>query len=221
MKSSAAIVLCVVLCVGCKPTAKDVAVSPMETARAYAAALQDHDFVRFQILFEESRRKYLSERTFRLIAVTATNVDVLSTPEKYPSIQYSVSQGHDGRTANIGTGSIYVTSSGKIKYDPIFCIHPAFGIDAMISQLESDDIRMRDGGLSWLTKWHIPTFGFVSGEQKQQRDGHITEIKSWWLDNRGTYDLGEPRLPLSPVDLQTLEKQQTQAAAQFPPSPSR
>ena len=212
MKSCAATLICVVLCFGCRPTATEVTARSEQTAREYAAALQEHDFVRFQVLFEESRRKVLSERTFRFVADTVTNVAVLSTSERYSSIQYSSAHGYEGWSA-VRTGTLYVTINGKIKYDSIFCGHPAFAVDPMISQLESDDVRMRDGGLHMLTKWHIPTFGFESSEQAQQRAAHIEKIKEWWRDNCSTFDLGEPNLPLSSLDFQTLKNQRTQPAA--------
>ena len=218
MKSSAVTIICVVLCFGCRPTATDVAARSDAIAREYATALQEHDFVRFQMLFEESRRKGLSERTFRFVANTVTNVDALSTSEQYPSIQITLTQGHDGRTA-VQTGSLYVTSLGKIKYDPVFIQHPAFGIGGVIEQLESDDIRVRGGELNILTKLHIPTFGFSPDDQKQKRDGRIAEMKKWWLENRRSYDVGEHRLPISTVDLQALENQQTQSVAQPTPAP--
>jgi len=55
----------------------------------------------------------------------------------------------------------------------------------------------------------VPVCGFVSDAAPEQRALAIVQIQQWIEKNEATFDCGDPKIPLSAVDLQ-------KAHARFP-----
>ena len=195
MKKITPYLIALVLMAGCaKPT-------PENTARRYSEALLSGDFASFKALFDKERQKYLKEDTFRRLKPPKCVVESIAAP--YATVRYRIPLDADWPEER---ATLYILPSGRIKYDPIFLVHPALALRGLLSQIANDDIRYRQSAFRTLTKWAIPTFGFDPTAELATQTNSIARFRHWVQENESTFDTGTVKIPASPVDRERLEK---------------
>ncbi len=174
---------------------------PEDTAQQYCSALLAGDYASFKMLFEKERQSYIHEGTFRKLRPTKCDIESVSVP--YVTIRYRLPLDQDWPEE---TGVLYILPNGRIKYDPIYVMHPALALRGLLSQIENDDIRYRHSAVRTLTKWQIPLFGFTPDAEPNMRTNSITEFRNWIEKNESTFDMGEVKISVSPIDQERMEK---------------
>ena len=195
MKRIVSLLALAVLVAGCASR------KPEDTAKQYCASLLTGDFSTFKALFEKERQSYIHEDTFTKLR--PTQCEVVSVSEPYVAIRYRLPLDEEWPEE---TGILYILPNGRIKYDPIFCMHPALGVRGLLSQMENDDVRYRQSAHRTLTKWQIPLFGFEPDAEPNARTNSITQFRNWVDENESTFDLGKVKIPISPIDQERMEK---------------
>lgn len=184
-------VVAVLLMVGC------TAAQPDDVALRYAQALRSGDFAAFKGLWQAGAQRALNENVFRIMQ--PEKVEVVQATACYITLCYRLSI-HKNRPEQMGT--VYLLPDGKVKYDPIFLMHPALYLRGLLPQLQSGDLQRRQSALWSMEKMKIPAYGFAPDAALEQRAQAIVQIQQWIDKNEATFDCGDPKIPLSAVDLQ-------------------
>ena len=174
---------------------------PEKAAQQYCDAILAGDYASFMALFEKGRQSYIHEDTFGRLRPTKCEIESVSEP--YITIRYRLPLDEDWPEE---TGVLYILPDGRIKYDPIFCMHPALALRGLLSQMENDDVRYRQSAHRTLTKWQIPLFGFTPDAEPNVRTNSITQFRNWIEENESTFDMGKVKIPVSPIDQQRMER---------------
>ena len=103
-------------------------------------------------------------------------------------------------------GTLYILPDGKIKYDPVYLFHPALALRGLLSQMESEKVLQRQSAYTTLTEWEIPLFDFAPEAPGEERSTSIENFRMWLDKHEATFDLGKPKIPLSPIDLKRMEQ---------------
>lgn len=175
--------------------------TPDNTAERYRNALLAGDYSSFKALFENERQTYIHEETFGRLRPTKCEIETVSPP--YVFIRYRLPLDEDWPEE---TGSLYILPDGRIKYDPIFVMHPALALRGLLSQMENDDVRYRQSAFRTLTKWEVPLFGFSPDAPPEARTNSVAKFRQWMKKNETTFDMGQVKIPVSPVDQERMEK---------------
>ena len=175
--------------------------TPESTAKRYCEALLTRDFPSFRALFEKDRQQYLSEDMFNRMTPTSCAVQTVAPP--YATIRYRIASDGDWPEA---VGSLYILPDGSIKYDPIFCGHPAVALRGLLSQMVNDDIRFRQSAFHTLTNWELPLFEYTPDADPKVRTNSVAQFKDWVRMNEARFDLGKVKIPVSPADQERIEK---------------
>lgn len=175
--------------------------TPVTTAKQYCDSLLAGDYPAFKALFEKDRQSYIHEDTFKKLRPTVCEVESVSQP--HVTIRYRLPLDEDWPEE---TGVIYILPDGRIKYDPIFCMHPALALRGLLSQMENDDARYRQSAYRTLTKWEIPLFGFTPDAKHSARTSSTAQFRQWIQENESAFDLGKVKIPVSPIDQERMEK---------------
>ncbi len=85
-------------------------------------------------------------------------------------------------------------------------MHPALGLQGLLSQMENEDVRYRQSAYRTLTKWKIPLFGFTPEAEANLRTNSITAFRNWIEENESTFDMGKEKIPVSPIDQERMKK---------------
>lgn len=174
---------------------------PEDTAQQYCASLLAGDYSAFKALFEKERQSYIHEDTFDKLRPSKCEVESVSPP--YVTIRYRLPLDEDWPEE---TGVLYILSDGRIKYDPIYCMHPSLALRGLLSQMENDDVRFRQSAYRTLTKWNIPLFGFTPEAKANVRTNSIAAFRAWLEENESTFDMGKGKIPVSPIDQERMNK---------------
>jgi hypothetical protein len=175
--------------------------TPKTTAEQYAADILAGDYLSFTTLFEKERQGYIHEQTFGKLRPTKCAVEAITPP--YVTIRYRLPLDEDWPEE---TGVLYILPNGRIKYDPIFVMHPALALRGLLTQMENDDIRYRQSAFRTLTKWGLPLFGFTPNAEPKVRTNSVIRFRAWIEKNESTFDMGKVKIPVSPIDQERMEK---------------
>jgi hypothetical protein len=175
--------------------------TPQGTAQQYCDSLLAGDYSSFKALFEKESQGYIHEETFGRLRPAKCEIESVSPP--YVIIRYRLPLDKDWPEE---TGVLYILPDGRIKYDPIFCMHPALALRGLLSQMENDDVRFRQSAFRTLTKWKVPLFGFTPNAKPNVRTNSVAQFQSWIEKNEATFDLGNVRIPVSPIDKERMKK---------------
>ncbi|MDF7800450.1 SHD1 domain-containing protein [Pontiellaceae bacterium B1224] len=107
------------------------------------------------------------------------------------------------------TGYIYLLDNGKFKYDPLYYWHPVETAFKKISSMSSFCARQKalkeknnvspgwGMNLEVLISSGIPTFGLNEEQCAYEQTEELMKCIKWLEENASTWDLGEPKIPLS------------------------
>lgn len=169
------------------------------TAKHYCDAINAGNYVAFKELFDSRYQPLLTENMFRGLRPSSCSTKHIDVP--YATIEYTspgdVSAGEQ-------YGSLYLLPNGKIKYDPIYIRHPALSLRGIVELMESEDLIFRQNAFKRMLAWNLPMFGFDPGVEPYTQFISIEQFASWVFENETTFDLTEPKLPLSPLDQERI-----------------
>ncbi|MBN2683644.1 MAG: hypothetical protein JXR40_00055 [Pontiellaceae bacterium] len=169
-------------------------------AKKYCQALNAANYESFKVLYSEKRQNDLTEEMFNAMDPLECRLESFSMP--YAFIHYKPRVGDEQST------TLYLYPSGKIKYDPIFFRHPALKLRAFAEQLEHEDLTFRQAAFNHLTAWNVPTFGYDPELDPFIQIDRVEQLREWVDENEATFDVGDPKIPLSPIDLQWVRMQE-------------
>ena len=168
-------------------------------ARQYCDSINAGNFEVFKSLFSANYHALLTEDLFCGIRPASCRLDSIDPP--HAIIRYTT-QANDEETEQIG--SIYFLSNGKIKYDPIYIRHPALSLRVILSQMESEEPLFRENAFRRMKTWHLPLFGFNPSSEPYTQSVSVDQFGKWVEENEPSFDLSEPKMPLSSLDLEVL-----------------
>jgi hypothetical protein len=175
--------------------------NPKDTAQKYCTSLLAGDYSAFKALFEKERQSYIHEDMFGNLRPTKCVIESVLPP--YVTIRYRLPLGEDWPEE---TGVLYILPDGRIKYDPVFVMHPALALCGLLSQMENDDVRYRQSAFRTLTKWELPVFGFGPDAEPELRTNSVARFRNWIEENEFTFDMGVVKIPVSPIDQERMDK---------------
>ncbi len=173
--------------------------TPEEIVIAYFECFSTKDTERFKDLFEENA---LSTYEARIGGKKVTNYYypaylAQNTIETWKIVTVERHETYSAMTVqyqmkglSVGSGTIYVTQAGKIRYAPILeHHHPGLEIAAHIGMLmhKPSSASERAEALSALRKWAIPLFGYTEEMHQQEKEKATSSILDWWRRNYNVF----------------------------------
>lgn len=166
-------------------------------AQKFCQSLNAGNFEACKVLYSAQQQQQLTAAMFSALLPSNCRMESFSLP--YATVLYTP------RNEAEQTASLYLYPSGTIKYDPIFFRHPALDLRSFAKQLEHEDIIYRQAAYTRLTAWKIPTFDYDPKINPSTQRESLEKIHAWVGENEASFDLNEPKIPLSPLDLNRLK----------------
>jgi hypothetical protein len=171
-------------------------------AEQYCSALLSADYNAFKALFDKGSQHSLHEDTFRKLR--PTKCEVISASGQHVAIRYRLLLDKDWPEQ---VGVIYILPNGRIKYDPIFSMHPALSLPLLCQNMTKDDATYREHAYRSLKAWDVPLFGYEPNTSSEVRSRSMKRLAEWIQEHVATFDIGKVKIPVSPIDQERMRAQ--------------